>query len=361
MSPEPSGVYSRFQHKAKDYGRRPKRWGAATARHYANMVHGVGGICIPRRGHQPNKTRLVFFENEPYFAFNQIPTKIQFIGLFDTVPSVIDLISGDTTTMNDDNGDVVVHLPSGIATEKVVQLAAINERRENFGLKSILSSPVTCKAPEVKTEGNHLEECMYGAHSDIGGGYVSGTSDTISLGSDEDAARQALDEGWISDPTSTNCKEVDRSISSGYLFDRETITEQCITEGETGQITETIKRIDNGLKTREVHDNTEMKRNYVDGRYARIALHKMHAYATENTVPFQSLDPEESQDNTAFLNDEIQVPDDLETITEKIFKSEPLSKEELKLLKKKYLHHSDNYAGIGHDRHESGERLIFPN
>ncbi|KZL09062.1 DUF2235 domain-containing protein [Pseudovibrio sp. Ad26] len=331
---ETSGIYSRFRHKAKNYGRRPKRWERALVP--------VDGMLGPKRTSKRHKGTL-------YSVFTGIPTQINFIGLFDTVPSITALLRGDFSAMNDRNAPVITSLPPGIAKEKIVQLAAINERRENFGLKSILSKPVSCKTPEIKTEGNHIEECMYGAHSDIGGGYVSKGYD-VDLGTDEGAAAQAIEEGRIGD-----IQDVDITRSGSE--------EVWVYKGETGRIVRTIEK-ENILwpgPTKEYH--TTMERKYVDGAYSRIALHKMHDYAVASQVPFIALDHEDGEGSKEAnpISELTNIPDELKFIDEKIHKGEPLSDDELKLLKKKYLHHSDNYEGIGHDPHESGQRLIFPN
>ncbi|KZK84908.1 hypothetical protein PsAD13_01442 [Pseudovibrio sp. Ad13] len=343
--------------------------GSAAARHFSNMINKFESIYAPLEVKQGLGSSIKSINDKQYMIYHKIPTRIQFIGLFDTVPSVIDLLGGDFEATNDDNGDVLTHLPSGIAQSKVVQIAAIHERRENFGLKSILSNPVSCKAPEVKTEGNHLEECMYGAHSDIGGGYVSKASD-IDLGSKANASTQALDEGWIGDDITKSCtsKTTDKSYRhDGYPIEQSLTEETCIIEGETGKIiqetsttTTTLKDI--GTSSRSTHKST-LKRKYVDGAYSRIALHKMHDYAVASQVPFIALNHEDGEGSKEAnpIPELTDIPDELKFIDEKIHKGEPLSDDELKLLKKKYLHHSDNYEGIGHDPHESGERLIFPN
>ncbi|KZL15279.1 DUF2235 domain-containing protein [Pseudovibrio sp. Ad26] len=362
--------------------------GAAAARHFSNLVINFKGIYspyhwvfkeigpgtvnmsrIPARNMVGKKRIRKEHNGELYSIFEEIPVEIQFIGLFDTVPSVIDLLDGDISAQNDDNGDVLTHLPSGIAQKKVVQLAAINERRENFGLKSILSSPVSCKNPEVKIEGNHLEECMFGAHSDIGGGYVS-KAYGADLGVEPDAAKKALDEGWIGEKLAKKCssKTTDKSYRhDGYPIGQSLTEETCIIEGETGKIIEetsttttTLKDI--GTSSLSTHKST-LQREYVDGAYSRIALHKMHDYAVASEVPFIALNHEDGEGSKEAnpIPELTDIPDELKFIDEKIHKGEPLSDDELKLLKKKYLHHSDNYEGIGHDPHESGERLIFPN
>lgn len=80
------------------------------------------------------------------------PVRVAFVGLFDTVAA----IGPDTT--DDENGCVRLYIAPG-AAEKVVQLAAQNEYRENFALNSVRP--------------DHTEILLLGAHSDIGGGYIA--------------------------------------------------------------------------------------------------------------------------------------------------------------------------------------------
>ncbi|MBF0304638.1 MAG: DUF2235 domain-containing protein [Alphaproteobacteria bacterium] len=76
---------------------------------------------------------------------------IKFIGLFDTVASLGVKHSNDTLDL---------HLDGISAADRVVQLAAAEEHRQNFRLTNIASA---------KSKG--LQIFLPGAHSDVGGGY----------------------------------------------------------------------------------------------------------------------------------------------------------------------------------------------
>ncbi|WP_188983736.1 T6SS phospholipase effector Tle1-like catalytic domain-containing protein, partial [Pseudomonas matsuisoli] len=133
--------------------------GAAAARHFANEVlKNDGGVLgnILRSG-----------EGGLLPEFNwQTHASLNFIGLFDTVAAIADVRSGDFSPANHHNRGVNLYLPSGCA-RKVVHLTARDERRWNFALNSV--------GPE------HKDIELPGAHSDIGGGYLSRQTEKLLL------------------------------------------------------------------------------------------------------------------------------------------------------------------------------------
>ncbi|EAS1663439.1 TPA: PAAR domain-containing protein [Salmonella enterica] len=86
------------------------------------------------------------------------PLRVGFVGLFDTVAAIGSAADG-LDTSDDNNLGVSLYLAPGCA-DQVVQLTAHHEYRVNFALNSISSI--------------HREIPLYGAHSDIGGGYLAG-------------------------------------------------------------------------------------------------------------------------------------------------------------------------------------------
>ncbi|KZL26328.1 T6SS phospholipase effector Tle1-like catalytic domain-containing protein [Pseudovibrio sp. WM33] len=341
--------------------------GAAAARHYAHVLNLFQAIYGPyykttrhmgynrtktKQNMEGEKRRVMYLkvrgDKSLYSVFHEIPTKLQFIGLFDTVPSISSPRHFDFSPQNNDNGSVLLHLPVGIAERKVVHLTAINERRKNFALKSILSSPVGCEVPEVKTQGNHIEECLYGSHSDIGGGYLSGGTE-VDLGTNPSAVERAIDEGRIGSVDDPFCETTDAYYSAQV--------KECTYEGENGRITQ--KSVND-----EIFEAT-MQRGYVDGALSRIALHKMHAYAVSSNVP---LIPIQHEDEVGTLTEQpanpiqglTDIPDELKLIDEKTHNNAPLSMEEQKLLNRKYIHNSDKDS-LGHAPTKSGKRVIFAN
>jgi type VI secretion system secreted protein VgrG len=83
---------------------------------------------------------------------------INFIGLFDTVAGIGDVLSGDFSVGDERSPGVNLYLPPGCA-RKVISLRARDEYRANFALNSVVPG---------------YEEIMLpGVHSDVGGGYPS--------------------------------------------------------------------------------------------------------------------------------------------------------------------------------------------
>lgn len=92
----------------------------------------------------------------PISAFPQdVTASVCFLGLFDTVGSFY-------APGNDDDGDFNLNL-SPESAQKVVQLTAYHEIRQNFPLTSIHGAN--------SQSAHFLEIPMPGVHSDIGGGY----------------------------------------------------------------------------------------------------------------------------------------------------------------------------------------------
>jgi type VI secretion system secreted protein VgrG len=85
-----------------------------------------------------------------------VDVRINFIGLFDTVAAIARVPRADLSVSDDTNFGVNLYLPPGCARQ-VIQLRAMDEYRNNFSLNSV-GKP-------------HLELCLPGVHSDLGGGY----------------------------------------------------------------------------------------------------------------------------------------------------------------------------------------------
>ncbi|ELI5737580.1 DUF2235 domain-containing protein [Vibrio fluvialis] len=140
--------------------------GAAAARHFVNVVlDGKHGEFAPAFSKACDKSGLAL-----KFGFDwnekderKASCEISFAGLFDTVASVVDLLSFDFST-HTDNGDVRLWLdPERV--RRVVHLTAdpTIECRDNFSLNHLNS----------RDEQHFYEFVLPGAHSDIGGGYHS--------------------------------------------------------------------------------------------------------------------------------------------------------------------------------------------
>lgn len=123
--------------------------GAAAARHFANeLLKADGGVLAELL--RPGQFGLVDdFDSA-------VHTRINFIGLFDTVAAVLDPFNGSYSPADHLNPGVNLYLPPNCA-RKVLQLTARDEKRWNFPLNRV--------GPD------HQEIALPGAHSDIGGGY----------------------------------------------------------------------------------------------------------------------------------------------------------------------------------------------
>ncbi|EKO3990640.1 DUF2235 domain-containing protein [Vibrio fluvialis] len=140
--------------------------GAAAARHFVNVVlDGKHGEFVPvfskacANAGLPLKFGFDWDEKDE----GKASCEISFAGLFDTVASVVDLLSFDFST-HTDNGDVRLWLdPERV--RRVVHLTAdpTVECRDNFSLNHLNS----------RDEKHFYEFVLPGAHSDIGGGYHS--------------------------------------------------------------------------------------------------------------------------------------------------------------------------------------------
>lgn len=181
--------------------------GAAAARHFVfKMMREDGQTLLDRL-------------RERGFTVGSVAVK--FVGLFDTVASYGFAHTDDTRDLD---------LDAIASADYVVQLAAGDEHRANFRLTDINSA---------KRQNKGLEIFLPGVHSDIGGGYLDGASETdlqiydhdsVGWNSDVQTASLAFERQWLSQmgwyhlseigaPTMTNEIYVNRTgISNKYTF-----------------------------------------------------------------------------------------------------------------------------------------------
>ncbi|MGY3569963.1 T6SS phospholipase effector Tle1-like catalytic domain-containing protein [Vibrio paucivorans] len=145
--------------------------GAAAARHFINVVlsgkEGQFAVSFVEACKQ-NKIALT----EDFDWEENSCCEITFAGLFDTVASIVSLVSLDSKTILDfdvsthhNNGDVKLWLdPSRVRQAVHLTADPTIECRYNFSLNHINSAP------------NFLELVLPGSHSDLGGGYHSSLS-----------------------------------------------------------------------------------------------------------------------------------------------------------------------------------------
>ena len=303
--------------------------GAATARHFISReVQDEGGALAA--------------------AFKQQgipwPKKItvRFVGLFDTVAGVADLGNLDFSAHDVESGRINVNLRPDDA-ERVVQLAARDERRHNFSLNSLRG--------ESGNLPDHFSEwTLPGAHSDIGGGYPDRFHERIE----------------VRPPLVVRGKDR-RNPEASFEFSR-MLQERALIKNEDwiGPLNplaslEIEQERPPGLPGGDITLRLWLKRE-VRGEYSRIPLYLMHKLAVDAGVPFQSINPEV---------DGLSLPQELMTVARNLAAhvwhgSELLMAPESRaLLKQRYIHHSDHYLKLGplhpFKPGKYGRRTVHPN
>jgi len=228
--------------------------------------------------------------------------KIKFMGLYDTVASHGFSHSNDTQDL---------HLAAIREAEKVVQLAAADEYRENFPLTNIDSAGE-----------KGVQKFLPGSHSDIGGGYIDRADE----------------------------RDYEILVLSGRIRDKEKMMARLENEKkwlvETGWHTEEEIRI-KGIDVFKVWEKFVLKatRTGIRNRYSRIPLHIMADYAGKEGIVFDE-----------DLGEIYPVPEELKRLKEAMGRYLELSKPSvpgdwrknapaLTKLRHEYLHFSSHYGG----------------
>jgi len=305
--------------------------GAALARAFVNEIHKINST-------KPN-----------YWGLSNL--QIRFVGLFDTVASI--LTPGDNFNFR---YNLNLH-PS--AAHRVFHITAYHEEREYFPLTSILNS-------KNQSPANHFEEIVLpGAHSDIGGGYGTG----------EETIYYPLEGNGQRHPSSIDEKEhiktqIKRKIEHKYWR-----------PGINISVDEKQIALLNTYRTQYVPKWVR----FVKPQLAHVSLNLMHQKAKEAGVPMSNIElllrteSFKNRDASSVFEIPTEIANNLEKIKKipydpqfyKSFTHESLLINELY---KKYIHHSAKYAAppdgaINPDKPESkpektaanGIREIFYN
>ena len=238
--------------------------GAAAARHFANEVV---------RGDQ-GPLRAALHDNPKAFCSSFVARylhgiDVRFIGLFDTVASVGGLAnlgnirSPTTPWLN-------LYLPRKYFTN-VVQLVARDEVRANFPLSTV--------APE------HTEIVLPGAHSDVGGGYLSEVEEQVLV-----TPMQALEVAKGTDVTTTSVyrdaeQAKRRLIGEGWppsMLEVVTPEPQLVPADPADRLAPRQTRVYAGL---------QLKRR-VRGELSNVYLRVMYVLAKKAGAPFDDLPDE---------------------------------------------------------------------
>jgi hypothetical protein len=230
--------------------------------------------------------------------------KIKFIGLYDTVASY---------GFNHDYDTKELHLDAVASAEKVVQLAAADEHRENFRLTNINSA---------KEKGKQI--FLPGVHSDIGGGYRDKSEE-------KDYQILDIDTAWSDDETKKLFEnERDWLITSGWYTAAE-------------------------IETPNFWNELKVNRTGIRNTYNRIPLQIMADYAAKTGLSFED------------LSIDFSIPDELVQI--KLLIDEhiatglstykywwDMNSTEIKNLRHNFLHFSSSYEGTNQPQFKNNER-----
>ncbi|WP_181296368.1 DUF2235 domain-containing protein [Pseudomonas sp. Q2-TVG4-2] len=298
--------------------------GAAAARHFANEV--VMGPQGPLRAATQDNGKVF---SPTFICRYERDITIGFIGLFDTVAAVAGLANlGDVSSST--APWVKLHLPRKYFTN-VVQLAARDETRANFPLS------------QVKPD--HTEITLPGAHSDIGGGYLSEAEECVLV-----SPMQALTVGAETDVNTTSIYRDaelarERLVSEGWptsMLEIVTPDPQLIPTDPSDRLAPRQKRIFAGL---------QLKR-WVSGELSRVYLRVMYELAKKQGVPFEDI-PDEPQ---------YSLPAELRSLCNRFIGGDyETTPEEEELLKRRFIHISAHWNNPLKPRSANGLNLVYIN
>ncbi|BCG24505.1 hypothetical protein TUM18999_26960 [Pseudomonas tohonis] len=302
--------------------------GAAAARHFANEV------LKPDGGLLAEVLQAGRFGLARSFDW-QRDTRLNFIGLFDTVAATVDPLRGDWSPANADNPGINLYLPPGCA-RKVVQLVAGSERRWNFALNSV--------AP------HHQEISLPGVHSDIGGGYPPLMEERL-LASQPRMATERPGQPLDATPAWLEAQhEVSRLQSLGLPGDGEIRINAWPVQGTHPDQERTGLQALVGV----------VLQRKVRGELSRVALRAMRELGVKHGVPFDVINDDDQR---------FELPADLRPIAKKILayvQGAPsrLSPDDLRHLRARYIHLSAHWTpskGLLISKPAPNQRLVFNN
>lgn len=255
----------------------------------------------------------------------------RFVGIFDTVPH-------EGIVQFNDVNDLNLKLEKG-KVSSVVHLTARDEFRYNFDLVSIFAEHT--KENGEKVDKPFIEKEFFGAHSDVGGGYVDGEKETIELPTQMfSKVDSALD-----DIVETKVKNWNSKYA--WLGEIEPFTVHHKSDvGKQGNGFYILKRTHvNRKKSNVVSERSYyhiyMHRDVVKATYAQIPLDYMYSKA-------KLLVKMEELGDLSYKKDGNLKKDDLLTLDEKYYKT----------IKSQYIHHSST-AGIAHHPNSGTENGLY--
>ncbi len=275
----------------------------------------------------------------PGFAWQpKVDFGIAFVGLFDTVASILDPLHGDLTPANALNPGLKLRLAPG-DINKVVQFVARDEHRYNFAL--------------TKTDNDII---LPGAHSDIGGGYLPLARETLLLSKPRFSAEKSY---------------VPNTKAKAYIDTQRELDANRPRLRRFGSVLNVANWDVSGENNYKKGPQQDEKRVYaaissdrqVAGDLSLVYLRAMREVAVKAHVPFKSIP----------LDRRLAIPAELESISQKLQAfalaeslSSGLSEAEEALLYRRYIHLSAHWNAslslvFANRPTDSGVRVEYPN
>ncbi|MDR0281250.1 MAG: DUF2235 domain-containing protein [Paucimonas sp.] len=230
--------------------------------------------------------------------------RVNFVGLFDTVGSIIAPLKGNFSAANADFDGLRLHLSADMARH-IVHLVAADERRLNFPLVAGMADRV-----------------VPGDHSDIGGGYRAEEDESLVLArpfSSTELATRALDgtQAW---QLASDCLERRREEWQALGLEVRLVSDSIDLPFVPQRDIQREKRV-----RVSIHGQRRVR-----GELSRVYLRLMHGLALKAGVPFDVV-PD-------------VLPDELQGIAARLMAGVPaLDPAEMALLRRRYIHLSANW------------------
>lgn len=232
------------------------------------------------------------------------PLRVNFVGLFDTVASIIAPLKGNFSAANADFDGLRLQLRAQMARH-IVHLVAMDERRVNF--------PLVAGIADLAVPGDHC---------DIGGGYRAEELEQLVLErpfSSTEPANRPLD-GTRAWQLASECLEQRREEWQALGLEVWLESESSDLAFVPGRDIQREKRVRVSIRGER----------QVRGELSRVYLRLMHGLALKAGVPFDAV-PD-------------VLPEELQGIAAKLMAGDPgLDSAEIALLRRRYIHLSANW------------------
>ncbi|MHC8381492.1 type VI secretion system tip protein TssI/VgrG [Pseudomonas sp. LB3P14] len=263
----------------------------------------------------------------------QTDVSINFIGVYDTVAAIANLLVGDLDGNNAYNPGINIYLAPD-AAKKVVQLVARNERRYNFALNSLGAADIV----------------LPGVHSDLGGGYLP----------------KAMERILLSKPHKSEVEEkVPFAQANSYKLAQQDLR-RFQDQLSQYHLSLEVRTWEVPFRSTEKGNQKDMKHVYaavssqreVRSDLSLIYFRIMRKLAVENGVPFGEID--EGEPRLALPAELIPISEKLMEYAEGKSKTTGLTSQEEELLFQRYVHLSDNW-NAAKNRNNSDLNIVFIN